>query len=678
MADLTVEDGGASSLVVAGQNALAIVPVNNGPYQSPDARVAGLPTGAEVIHISQGHYDGTSGVWNIGELKLRGYHRSRGEPDPTLVLGAAAGDTANVSIASSKNYEVCIGGVDNPVDLAHTTKTACEADTAPGVSWHSTPVYDYNADNNTATITAARGTGTEVPVETAKPFVAVTWQGVGDVDGFSVSHYQVWRSACDDQEPVTMGPPRKVADDVAATVWVDLDVVAEQTYCYLVRAVNVLGAEGSFSRKMERKAREPLAPKVSPAGVPDQPVLSAAALPDQERERILLTWDKPNENGWPIISYTLEASDRNGGPWTPVKIEPVPGLKTYDYIYPPEGQERLTGGTRKYFRLQATNERGDSDWSSVVSATTHRAGLPEPPVNVLARPAAPPDDGSVIIAYWEPPDYDGGADITGYEIQWSPNGESGWRYAGRADADTFAFKNTGLGYGTTRYYRVAAHNSRGRGAWSDPPVAAVTAAKEEGASLPGAPTNLKLEAGSQWIRASWDAPASDGGSPIKGYRVQYREGRSGAWETLSAFPKDTSTGLTGIPNGVTFQVRVAAVNGAGTGPYTTPESATPYYPPGTPRNLSLTPGNGRLTAKWDPPEIPGNPNLNGYSVQYRASGVEQWTDWRHRGTRTETTITGLTNGTTYQVQVASLSAPLPQDRRDYTAAVSATPVAPSQ
>ena len=298
-----------------------------------------------------------------------------------------------------------------------------------------------------------------------------------------------------------------------------------------------------------------------------------------------------------------------------------------------------------------------SEWSQVVNTTTAQAGLPDPPRNVLARSALPPNDGNTIIVQWERPESDGSAPITGYEVQWSANGTGGWRGAGRADADTLAFTDGNLGYGTTRYYRVAARNSRGLGPYSSGDAAAVTSAQEEGASLPGAPRNLSLTAGSQQIWASWDPPASDGGSDIEGYRVQFREGRSGAWEELSAFPKDTNTGLTGIPNGVEFQVRVAAVNGAGTGPYTTPESATPHFPPGTPRGLSLTAGDGRLTVHWDPPELTGNPPLNGYSVQYRESGTEDWRDWRHRGTGTEATITGLTNGTEYQVRVAAVSPP---------------------
>ena len=74
------------------------------------------------------------------------------------------------------------------------------------------------------------------------------------------------------------------------------------------------------------------------------------------------------------------------------------------------------------------------------------------------------------------------------------------------------------------------------------------------------------------------------------------------------------------------------------------------------RNLSLTAGDSRITARWDPPELPGNPNFNGYQVQYREVGGE-WRNANHRGTATEAATTGLANGNTYEVRVAAVSAP---------------------
>ena len=130
MVDLEVRDGGASSYVAADQHALKIVAINNGPNDAGSTQVTGLPTEAEVLYQSQGtgSYDGSNGVWNIGELKVRDYYRSQGEPEPTLVLSATAEETANVSIANLEtNYEVCISSsFSERRTLPHTNRADCK------------------------------------------------------------------------------------------------------------------------------------------------------------------------------------------------------------------------------------------------------------------------------------------------------------------------------------------------------------------------------------------------------------------------------------------------------------------------------------------------------------------------------------------------------------------------
>ena len=241
MADLTVEDGGASSHVATNQHALKIVAVNSGPDESLGAQVTGLPTGAEVIRVSQGTYDRTTGEWDVGELKVRGYYRSAGMPEPTLVLSASASDTASVSIASTKNYEVCIGGKDNPGDLPHTTKEACAADTATGVRWHSTPVYDWKQDNNTATIAAAQGTAGAAQVENTTPNITVEWDPVEYVNGIPVAHYEIEWSADGSINWTTLD------DEVMGTLYVDTEPEAGDTRHYGVRPVSQAGVAGPWT-----------------------------------------------------------------------------------------------------------------------------------------------------------------------------------------------------------------------------------------------------------------------------------------------------------------------------------------------------------------------------------------------------------------------------------------------
>ena len=90
------------------------------------------------------------------------------------------------------------------------------------------------------------------------------------------------------------------------------------------------------------------------------------------------------------------------------------------------------------------------------------------------------------------------------------------------------------------------------------------------ATAPGVPQRLNVsphDAGA--LNLYWEAPGSDGGSPITGYRVQWKQA-SGSWDTPGDVSEETVTGtshtLTGLTGGVEYTVRVIAGNSAGDGP----------------------------------------------------------------------------------------------------------------
>ena len=67
--------------------------------------------------------------------------------------------------------------------------------------------------------------------------------------------------------------------------------------------------------------------------------------------------------------------------------------------------------------------------------------------------------------------------------------------------------------------------------------------------------------------------------------------------------------------------------------------------------LKVDPGNTKLVASWSSQGQHGsNLVLNDFDVQYKTTTVSTWTDWTVN-TEASTTITGLTNGTIYQVRV---------------------------
>ena len=103
-------------------------------------------------------------------------------------------------------------------------------------------------------------------------------------------------------------------------------------------------------------------------------------------------------------------------------------------------------------------------------------------------------------------------------------------------------------------------------------------------TAPSAAQGLGATAGNAQVALSWSAPASDGGSPVTGYRI-YRSTSSGT-ETLLASPSGTGTSYTdtSAANGTTYYYKVSALNAIGEGPLSNEASGTPtdLVPPAEP------------------------------------------------------------------------------------------------
>jgi hypothetical protein len=94
------------------------------------------------------------------------------------------------------------------------------------------------------------------------------------------------------------------------------------------------------------------------------------------------------------------------------------------------------------------------------------------------------------------------------------------------------------------------------------------------ATPPGAPTLTGTVRGDSSGSVAWTAPTDLGGSPISGYAVRYRlAGSSDVWAQRDAGASPYV--VTGLTNGLTYEVQVAAVNGTGTGDFSNLGTVTP-------------------------------------------------------------------------------------------------------
>jgi hypothetical protein len=112
---------------------------------------------------------------------------------------------------------------------------------------------------------------------------------------------------------------------------------------------------------------------------------------------------------------------------------------------------------------------------------------------------------------------------------------------------------------------------------------------------------------------------------------------------------DTSYAITGLSNDITYYIFVQAKNSAGVSSPSSLASGAPIQSttaPAAPGTPLLMPGNGQLTVKWE--AVTG---ATFYDVYCSTGGSPSGTPAQQNITATSCTITGLNNGTAYNVWV---------------------------
>ena len=95
---------------------------------------------------------------------------------------------------------------------------------------------------------------------------------------------------------------------------------------------------------------------------------------------------------------------------------------------------------------------------------------------------------------------------------------------------------------------------------------------------PGKPEVTAVD--SKQITISWSPPKSDGGSPVTGYIIEKKETSSTRWtKAVRDSVSETSLTVKDLIEGKEYEFRVAAVNKAGTGPFSEPSEPRITKPP---------------------------------------------------------------------------------------------------
>lgn len=248
--------------------------------------------------------------------------------------------------------------------------------------------------------------------------------------------------------------------------------------------------------------------------------------------------------------------------------------------------------------------------------------VPDAPTITSATPGA----GQVTLN-WTAPSNTGGVSLTSYTIRYGVNdgtctlssGSGCTDITGVSASDTSRVIGS-LTPGTSYKFTMYALNVIGTS-----PAATQTTATI--ATTPGTPTGLSATPGHGQVDLSWAAPSDNGGAAVTSYTVQYRTpSGSGSFTPLSPV-SGTSTTVSGLTNGQSYDFQVAATNSVGTGSFTASATATPTYPAPTFSNIS-SPG-GRA-AGGETVTVTGDNFLSGAAVTFGGTaGSVTFTDSSH-------------------------------------------------
>jgi fibronectin type 3 domain-containing protein len=390
-----------------------------------------------------------------------------------------------------------------------------------------------------------------------------------------------------DFERVTETPVLRGVDEVQR--YVDRRVRNDETYRYIVRAVDLAGREGAAGDAITVRPFDDSPPSV-PANVVTEP----------GDGQVRLAWRMSPELN--VVGYYVERSTGLDQPFERMVAEPVP-VSSPTWL-----DAAVRGGTQYFYRVIAINEHGrESRPSNAISALPFDHTPPEPPVDVAASAR-----GRSVEVRWSPSPSD---DVQGYHVyRGEVDGELVRLTTRPVPATEFVdtgFGNDGLRAGGRYIIRVAAvdHSLNE----SESVLAEVAIADDE---PPVAPTALHAQpVEGRFIELTW---MPGGSHDVERYVVTRVVGATSV--EVASVPASAPLRVrdTDVVRGTEYAYRVVAMDSAGnrSEPVEARLLLRGTEPPPAPRHVSarLLEGGG-VSVQW---ERVVDDELVGYRV-YRAT-----------------------------------------------------------
>jgi titin len=455
------------------------------------------------------------------------------------------------------------------------------------------------------------GAPTYFSVTAGDGLVELEWRAPQYDGGSSILGYRVFRG-------LALNDLHKIGDVDATTItFTDNDLTNGVTYYYAVLAYTILG-NGVISDIVEAR----------PAGLPTVP-LDLTAEPGDEQ--VTLTWEAPEKDGGlPVTSYYVHK-----GP-TDHQLMWEETVQGTEYTF-----TGLFNGETYYFAVSARNEMGEGPRSAAIQMIP--VSLPEAPRELSVTPGT-----EKVTLTWKPPIDTGGLDIIEFAI-----------YRGGAPDSlellilrplSSIYEDTEVDAGETYYYAVAAITELGEG----PFCAAVSAIP---IGPPGMPRNISAESSDEQVTLRWEAPDSDGGSPITSYIILRGDTPDDLVKISQLLSSLTSYLDEDVVNGRSYFYAVMAINEVGEGPPTGAWEIAPIPLLTVPGRVHMFTGvveGGRVELTWLPPSDNGSHHIERYRI-YRGEDPESMEIVASLDPSTSWTDEDVKRGTTYYYLITAVN-----------------------
>ena len=378
----------------------------------------------------------------------------------------------------------------------------------------------------------------------------------------------------------------------------------------------------------------------TPSTKPDAPTITDIT---GGNERLVVTWDEPDDGGSSITEYTVQ--------WKS-------GIETFADAATDNRQatvttlthtiQNLANDTLYTVQVRATNDDGDSLWSLEDTGTP----VPNPSIGII-NVRTKSQTGATLTVTIERSDINNEQTVNLRHRIKTPPGT--WKDetpqdTGDPSVDFDLSDLTGNTVYEVEAWLAADTTDRAEYEFTTSPV------------IPAAPTITSVTHSDENLAFTWTAPSMAGGADIERYVIQWKEFLTVGWASALEHATIDETLLsytigTGLPNGTRYAFRVRADNSVQVEPskeYNWAHSdGTPSRKPDSPTVQSVTPGPAQLVVTWSEPANGGDPITN-YKIEYKEQDTQSWRLHKEvdQNTLTET-IGSLTNGTPYMVQVSA-------------------------